>query len=91
MRTTSSVCGGSATGGVEGDKSSSEDEESGDVHEETRESEDSHSQQVAIPSVPVVLRAPQPSAFNRKRIRLNFDRQIMSGNLIGIISNFMGI
>ena len=32
---------------------------------ETREREDSH----AIP-VPEVLRAPQPSALNRKRIRL---------------------
>ena len=69
----SSVCGGSATGsatgGVEadGDNSSSGDEESGDADEETREREDSHSQQVTVPSVLEVLRAPQPSALNRKR------------------------
>ena len=75
MRTTSSVCGGSATGGAEGDNSSSED---GDVDGR----EDSHSQQVAIPSVPEVLRAPQPSALNRKRIRLI---------LISIISQIMSI
>ena len=70
MRTTSSVCGGSATGGVEGDNSSSED--GGRRRRETHEREDSHPQQVAIPSVPEVLRTPQPSALNRKRIRLNF-------------------
>ena len=65
----SSVCGGSATGGVEadGDNSSSGDEESGDADEETREREDSHSQQVTVPSVLEVLRAPQPSTLNRKR------------------------
>ena len=40
------------------------------------------SQQVAIPSVPEVLRAPQPSALNRKRIRLI---------LISIISQIMSI
>jgi hypothetical protein len=51
---TSSVCGG--TGGlVEGDNTSSGDEESGNIDEKTRESEDSQGQQVTIPLVLYVI------------------------------------